>query len=180
MSLAQRMFLVDGSYIDMLKKYGGSSSNNEISKEKCETDDGSILLTLPKTYRSKGEALMKFMNDNGITRSKSQQLLINGSEIPGSNYVDIIHDILRYRDLPAPEGFSILAPILKSLNISRELVTNLQRYKDIMETKSSSNDCHDFIATTKFRRKRNQPIDKLEKSAKSRLQSQSSTGWIAW
>lgn len=135
MSLARKMLLVDENYMQMLKKFGGTGNADREPLEDTaqENSDKDIILTLPKTYRAKGEALLAFLKQNGISRDTGQQLLINGKAVPGTNFLDIMHDLLRYRDLPPPKGFSVLSPVLKSLNISREMVTNLQRYKDIME-----------------------------------------------
>ena len=181
MSLAKRMLLVDECYIDMLKKYGGTSasnSENKGSKRDVEDDESSIILTLPKTYRSKGEALIAFLRDNGISKSKSQQLMVNGDVVPGTNYVDIIHDLLRYRDLPSPDGFSILGPILKSLNISRKLVTNMQRYKEIMETESNS--CGEHNANPALRRRKRSARSNTKNKNGAIQRPSVKRRWIAW
>lgn len=197
MSIAKKMLLVDENYIQMLKKFGGSehADREQTAAQVEENSDRDIVLTLPKTFRAKGEALLVFLKQNGITRDKGQRVLVQGKVIPETNFLDILHDLLRYRDLPPPKGFQMLAPILKSLNISRELVTNMQRYKEIMDTtakpsmdrvmSSNSSGSHETndtnssnIVTVKEnigKRKRGRPAIKTKMGAETKVKK-----WITW
>ena len=128
------MVLVNEDYFHMLTKYGDDS--------KCKADGGTagesspdqtIIASLPKTFQPKGQALLSFLRANEIGYDESQRVTVKGDPIEGSNFLDVLHDLLRYRDVPPPKGFTELAPVLKKLNISREFVPNLERYRYITQ-----------------------------------------------
>ena len=50
-----------------------------------------------------------------------------GVAIPGSNTVDLIHDLLRNRKTPDPVGWQQFANHMRAANISMELVGNVTR-----------------------------------------------------
>lgn len=136
MNYAKKMLLVSEDYIDRLKKQSSASTDDTVASpaNNGETnDDQTIAQTLPKTLRDKAEALIKYLRANGIAYDEKHRLVIDGKPVDGANYADIINDLVRYREsLPPPHGFNLIAPHLKRLNISRELVTNMQRYNAIM------------------------------------------------
>ena len=132
MNLAKKMLLINEDYLNMLKKFGERPTNEEEVEDELHSDKA-LITSLPKTFQPKGEALLSFLKTNGILYDDSQRVTVNGNPIEGSNYMDILHDLLRYRDVPAPRGFSELAPVLKKINISREFVPNLERYQYINE-----------------------------------------------
>ena len=128
MNFAKRMLLVNEDYLNMLRKHGADTAEPE-----KQGKEQTILATLPKTFRSKGEALISLMKDNGITMDEKQQLVINEKPVSETNFTDLVHDLLRYRAIDPPHGFETLARALKSINVSRELITNLDRYKYIAD-----------------------------------------------
>lgn len=135
MSFAKRMLLVNEDYINMMKNHG--SINASESKDNDQRKDESVVLTLPKTLRGKAEALIKFMRTNGVDYDEKHQLIVNNEPVDGTNYTDLLNDLIRYREsLPPPYGFHTLATVLRRLNVSRELVTNIKRYNAIMEIPS--------------------------------------------
>ena len=185
MSLAKKMLLVNEDYLNMLKKFGERSTNEE---EKDEShSDKALIASLPKTFQPKGEALLSFLKANGILYDTSQRVTVNGNPIEGSNYMDVLHDLLRYRDVPAPRGFSELAPVLKKVNISREFVPNLERYQYINEQDVSPQPAKrsgaaaaqnssplSFLVPQKKKRKGSQTTAKMVKQRKPDRE------WVSW
>ena len=142
MNFAKKMLLVNEDYINMVKKYGVPQSNDSTSTtaitDTLDTSDQMIAMTIPKTLRGKAETLIKYLRANGVTYDETHCLIIDDKPIEGANYADLINDLVRYREsLPPPRGFENLAPVLKRLNVSRELVTNMKRYNDIMALSTS-------------------------------------------
>ena len=137
MLFARRMVLVNEDYFNMLTKFGDSKPKDE-GLEQQNTDEN-MVSSLPKTFQPKGKALLEFLKANGITYDKTYRVIVNETPIEGSNYFDILSDLLRFRDIPAPVGFTELAPVLKRINVSRESVPNLERYNYIIGLDSNHN-----------------------------------------
>ena len=84
-----------------------------------------VRMTLPKTLQEKGSQLVSRLkttkwNDRG-------ELLHEGVAIPGSNIVDLIHDLLRNRKTVDPIGWQQFASQMHAANIPMELVGNVAR-----------------------------------------------------
>lgn len=125
MSSIRKMILVDAEHVGMMRKFGGPRTEEATSPTTYE--DG-VISDLPKTLQSKGTALVRFFQRNNIGYDSTNRLTYNGKAVPGSNYRDLLSDLVRYRDRPPPTGFESLARILKDVNVGRELITNLERY----------------------------------------------------
>ena len=118
-----------------LRPSGDNPGGNKDKKvEDVEEKDGdeNMISSLPKTFQPKERALLNYLKSNGITYDQSHRVTVDGVPITHSNILDILHDLLRYRDVPAPNGFDKLAVELRRINISREFVPNLERYNYIM------------------------------------------------
>ena len=88
-------------------------------------------MTLPKTLQEKGSQLVSRLkttkwNDRG-------ELLHEGVAIPGSNIVDLIHDLLRNRKTVDPIGWQQFANQMHAANIPMELVGNVARRQHIQK-----------------------------------------------
>ena len=124
------------------------NDNNDIDDDDDDDDDQQqdaqtnvVISTLPKTLRSKGASLIGFLRTNGIRHDEKHQLLIGGKPVLGSNFTDVIHDLVRMRgSVTAPVGFPELAVALRDANISRELIGNHQRYDSIKRGTFTNND----------------------------------------
>ena len=84
-----------------------------------------VVTTLPKTLQEKGSQLVSRLkttkwNDRG-------ELLHEGVAIPGSNVVDLVHDLLRKRKTSDPIGWQQFANQMHAANIPMELVGNVAR-----------------------------------------------------
>ena len=88
-------------------------------------------MTLPKTLQEKGRQLvsrLKTTKWNDIC-----ELLHEGVAIPGSNIVDLVHDLLRNRKTVDPIGWQQIANQMHSANIPMELVGNVARRQHIQK-----------------------------------------------
>ena len=90
-----------------------------------------VRMTLPKTLQEKGSQLVSRLkttkwNDRG-------ELLHEGVAIPGSNIVDLIHDLLRNRKTVDPIGWQQFANQMHAANIPMELVGNVARRQHIQK-----------------------------------------------
>ena len=88
-----------------------------------------VVTTLPKTLQEKGSQLVSRLkttkwNDRG-------ELLHEGVAIPGSNVVDLVHDLLRKRKTSDPIGWQLFASQMHADNIPMELVGNVARRQHI-------------------------------------------------
>ncbi len=88
--------------------------------------DYSALQTLPKSFRSKAEMLLReWGKDPGISWDERHRVSVDGKPISGSNIIDLAGDAIRQRkSAPRPHGFHILRERTKQLNVPRSLVSN--------------------------------------------------------
>ena len=79
--------------------------------------------SVPKSLKPKALRLMKrFRNDPSIQWNDRGELIIEGSAIPGSNMMDLVHDVLRKRKQGDPVGWQPFAKHLKHINLPMELM----------------------------------------------------------
>ena len=147
MTDAKRMLLVSEDFVKMVNKYGEKPKELDQDESGSSHTDELILSTLPKTYKAKGGALISFLKSHDITYDDKHRIAIKGKAIQGSNFTDSIHDLIRYRDVPPPQGFETLAKVLKRINVSRELITNLERYKYISDSDGETKSVQDIKLT---------------------------------
>ena len=104
-------------------------------KETPPTTDimGEVVTTLPKALQEKGRQLVSRLkttqwNDRG-------ELLHEGVVVPGSNVVDLVHDLLRKRKTSDPIGWQQFGSQMRAANIPMELVGNVARRRHIQQRK---------------------------------------------
>ena len=90
-----------------------------------------VVTTLPKGLQEKGRQLVSRLktikwNDRG-------ELLHEGVVVPGSNMVDLVHDLLRNRKTSEPAGWQQFASQMHAANIPMELVGNVTRRQHIQK-----------------------------------------------
>ena len=109
-------------YNDMAKMYATKPTPVVVVKEKetpTTTDImGEVVTTLPKALKEKG-----------------RQLLHEGMVVPGSNVVDLVHDLLRKRKTSDPIGWQQFGSQMSAANIPVELVGNVARRRHIQQRK---------------------------------------------
>ena len=93
-----------------------------------------VVTTLPKALQEKGRQLVSRLkttqwNDRG-------ELLHEGVVVPGSNVVDLVHDLLRKRKTSDPIGWQQFgSQMRRAANIPMELVGNIARRRHIQQRK---------------------------------------------
>ena len=90
-----------------------------------------VVGTLPKTLQTKGRQLLSHLST--VAWNERGELMHEGVAIPGSNAVDLVHDLLRKRKTSAPVGWQQFANQMRAANIPMELVGNVTRRRYIQE-----------------------------------------------
>lgn len=85
-----------------------------------------ILASVPKMYRTKADAFLKYIqSDKDISWDSNGQLILNKKIIPKSHLVDLMHDALRLRKkVKRAKGWRELSRHLRHKNIPREILGN--------------------------------------------------------
>ena len=104
-------------------------------KETPTTTDimGEVVMTLPNALQEKGRQLVSRLkttqwNDRG-------ELLHEWMVVPGSNLVDLVHDLLRKRKTSDFIGWQQFGSQMRAANIPMELVGNVARRRHIQQRK---------------------------------------------
>ena len=104
-------------------------------KETPMTTDimGEVVTTLPKALQEKGRQLVSRLKTTQW--SDKSELLHDGTVVPGSNIIDLVHDLLRKRKTSDPIGWQQFASQMRAANIPMELVGNVARRRHIQKRK---------------------------------------------
>ena len=94
---------------------------------------GEVVTTLPKALQENGRLLVSRLkttqwNDRG-------ELLHEGVVVPGSNVVDLVHDLLHKRKTCDPIGWQQFGSQMRAANIPMELVGNVARRRHTQQRK---------------------------------------------
>ena len=88
--------------------------------------------TLPESFWPQGEHLLIRLKPELSWNEQGTIKLKSGEEVFNSNIQDLLHFLIRNRrSTPPPLGFFQLLPVLKKLNLPRELVSNPKAYKHL-------------------------------------------------
>ena len=89
-------------------------------------DQRSLLLSMPKTFRTKAEGLMDYLKaDKDIEWDDEGHVYIKQKKIKGSHILDLIHDDMRFRKkMSRSTGWHELSSHLRGRNVPKELVGN--------------------------------------------------------
>ena len=90
-----------------------------------------VVGTLPKTLQTEGRQLLSRLST--VAWNERGELMHEGVAIPGSNAVDLVHDLLRKRKTSDPVGWQQFANQMRAANIPMELVGNVTRRRYIQE-----------------------------------------------
>ena len=91
-----------------------------------------IVATLPKTLQEKGRQLLGRLSK--VEWNERGELMHEGVAIPGSNAVDLVHDLIRNRKTARDHvGWHQFAKQTRSANIPLELVGNVARRKHMQK-----------------------------------------------
>lgn len=126
---AKRYSIALQKFRDLANRVSGQSTVNE-ENYSHETE---VLDSVPPQYRHKAKRLLKLVkNSDDIQLTKEGELIYKQSKVPKSDIVELINDLLKYRGAgEAPAGWSEFAKVLSNTDITKELVPNAKRWKDI-------------------------------------------------
>ena len=104
-------------------------------KETPMTTDimGEVVTTLHKALQEKGRQLVSRLKTTQW--SDKGELLHDGTVVPGSNAIDLVHDLLRKPKTSDPIGWQQFASQMRAANIPMELVGNVARRRHIQKRK---------------------------------------------
>ena len=78
------------------------------------------------------DRLLELLKNAGIGMNQRGEMVIKGENLPGTNFEDIIHYLVRNRStVLAPKGFDEITPYIRDLNVPKSLVTNLKARREI-------------------------------------------------
>ena len=115
----------------------------ESNHEKPDPMEEEILETIPGKWKSKGVQLLKKMKRGGVLGWNAHgNLVFKGKEIPNTNVVDLVNDVVRgKRKINPPHGWTLFAQGMHETNVPQELISNKERYssfdKDQFHTPSA-------------------------------------------
>lgn len=94
-----------------------------------------ILNLIPKTYSKKGESLLNLLSfsKNKIHWNNDGAVIIDNEQLPGSNIVDLINDLLRPLKKSDPIGWETFAKALKEIKIPLCYLGNPKRVEYIQK-----------------------------------------------
>ena len=108
--------------------YGGGEEEKETDSLSVEM----IVRGIPKTMKSRAEALLAHLKERGdvITWDDMGQVLIDGVLIPKSNISDLVSDAMRSRKHFNPIGVREFYNVLSKINVPKDLVRNERRWDE--------------------------------------------------
>ena len=108
--------------------YGGGEEEKETDSLSVEM----IVRGIPKTMKSRAEALLAHLKERGdvITWDDMGQVLIDGVLIPKSNISDLVSDAMRSRKHFNPIGVREFYNVLNKINVPKDLVRNEKRWDE--------------------------------------------------
>ena len=91
--------------------------------------DEELKLSLPKTLRAKGIAVLRHIKQNPDVEINNQgHLLYKGQQVSDTGIVDLIGDVVRKRKVPAPQGYQNVTTVLRESGVPKEFIGNKDRY----------------------------------------------------
>ena len=102
-------------------------------KETPATTDimGEVVTTHPKALQEKWRQLVSRLNTTQWNDRGEAYLLHEGIVVPGSNVVDLVHDLLRKHKTSDPIGWQQFGSQMRTAYILMELVGNVARRRHI-------------------------------------------------
>ena len=148
----QKMILIPLEKYERIKsshtkiQIGSQPAQVQVAMEEIKDDPESnmldkemIIQTMPKMYRSKGQALLNFIEKgNVLSWNEKGELVHNGSVIPNSNIADLVKDAMREYKNFNPIGKDEFYKGLAQSNIPLLLIDNRSNRDLMMESKSKA------------------------------------------
>ena len=122
----------------------------EPSRKIVRTDDDysiedELLASVPISFREKAKLILKRLKHSDVLgfNEHTGRMLYKGSEVRGTNVVDIVHTLLRARKARAdPVGWDLIKQAVQELNLPTELVGNPQVYQSSADISKGSKKGH--------------------------------------
>lgn len=110
--------------------YEAASEDEDEGKNSDGLPSEKIVATLPKTMRRNAASFLDFIkaenNQHKITWNERGVVKVNKKEIPGTNIIDIVNDVVRKRQSFSAFGKDAFVQLLKDMSIPREFIGNYQ------------------------------------------------------
>jgi hypothetical protein len=111
-----------------------ASEKEKINDNKVDNVKHLLMSTVPEKYKEKASQLYMFLKEKSeINWDSNGFVKINGTDLRGSNIIDLINDILRHRKNSKPSGWQNFALTLRALNTPETLIGNAARSKYIRD-----------------------------------------------
>lgn len=79
---------------------------------------------IPDRYKKNAKFLIQQMT-SVLSWDRQGTVLVNNTELPNTNIIDVINYIIRERKKPVPPiGWNIIAPLVENLNLPKEIIGN--------------------------------------------------------
>jgi hypothetical protein len=98
-------------------------------RETAPLSEAIILSTLPKMYRSKSSALLKYLGDE-LKWNQTGELVINGEDIKGTHIADLLRDIQHQFKNFHPMGRNRFWNMVQKANVPKYLIGNKHFFKE--------------------------------------------------
>ena len=104
------------------------------TSEQLSATDKQIIYSVPKTMQNRAKLLIQKVKDHSdvISCNDNGELVLDGSTIPNSSIVDLVHDIMWKRKDFNPEHSSTFAKALAKINVPEDYVRNPDRIDSIL------------------------------------------------
>lgn len=115
------------------KDVGQTNANYTITSHANYSITSQILTLLPKTYKQRGELLMKFIlkNNDKIRWDKNGVVFINNEKVENTNIIDLFNDISRPLKNSSPNGWWKFSKALRELGVPISYIGNPKRIQFI-------------------------------------------------
>lgn len=96
-----------------------------------------LIQVVPKAYQKKADQLYRLLkrNHNAINWGDNGEVRMEGRRYQGSNIVDLIGDVIRYRKNFQPVHYAAFAALLSELNVPQDLIGNTSRWNLIQKAR---------------------------------------------
>ena len=102
-----------------------TGSDISASQTKLDSIQDQTIMSVPKPYRTKATAFLRYLKDNDVHWETDGRVTIKGQTVSGSNILDIVNSAMRSRKTgKLPMGTDHLIRHLSTTNAPREIIGN--------------------------------------------------------
>lgn len=111
----------------------GNSTEGKSGELERGIDNGTILLSVPSTFKKKIEVLMQLLDSDHIKErilwDRRGEVTIDGKVLHRSNIIDLVNDTVRYRKNTRAIGREYFSWFLRDIGVPSEIFGNTELYK---------------------------------------------------